>query len=266
MELDTEYLKNKRQQVRLNDRMLAMARLNERAHHVNKLLGFRLKTANELARLSYLASGTLHDIATPLTTLILNLEHLKTDYALNKFVERAFSSSKQIEKIVSSFRNEVGTSGENKTESFNIYDEIVMQLDLLKHNLKKNGVRVVVPKRSTAVLHNNKTKFTQLILNLLTNAIDAHKNSDKTNKSIEIKIINKKDRVKINIKDNGCGINEKNLKNLFKPFYTTKKENGLGLGLYICKEIAEKDFGGTIKIESKPKKYTKIVVDLYKKL
>ena len=57
-------------------------------------------------------------------------------------------------------------------------------------------------------------------------------------------------KIQITIKDNGPGISPEDLPNIFKPFYTKKKE-GLGLGLYITKQLIEKN-QGTIKIESSP--------------
>lgn len=262
MEWDTKYLKKTRQQVRLNDRMLAMARLKERERHTNKLLEFRLENANELARLSYLSLGTLHDIATPLTTLILNLEHLKTKYN-DEFIDRAFYSGSQIEKIISTFRNEI-TPKDNK-ETFNVCTEIANQLDVLKHKIEENKIKVNFKNIEKTTIYGNKTKFSQLILNLLANAIEAHKSSTKPTKSLRINIKNMKKAVYISIKDNAKGISQKNLKRLFMPFYTTKKDSNLGLGLYICKEIVHKDFGGTIKIDSKINEYTKVTINLNKK-
>mgnify|MGYP000338939997 CR=1 FL=1 len=53
----------------------------------------------------------------------------------------------------------------------------------------------------------------------------------------------------VNIQDNGCGMDEKTLKSLFKPFFTTK-EKGTGLGLSVCRDIME-EHNGSIYIDSK---------------
>ena len=54
--------------------------------------------------------------------------------------------------------------------------------------------------------------------------------------------------VGISIQDTGSGIRPENLKNIFKPFYTTK-ESGVGLGLAICRRII-REHGGSIRVKS----------------
>ena len=56
--------------------------------------------------------------------------------------------------------------------------------------------------------------------------------------------------VRLNIEDDGPGIAPENLKRIFDPFFTTKKDVGTGLGLWVCKEIAERH-GGSVQVRSK---------------
>ena len=78
-------------------------------------------------------------------------------------------------------------------------------------------------------------------------------------KKIEIKIIDekKKDLLTIEIIDNGKGMDEKTLKNVLDPFFTTRNTRKIGLGLSLLAQSAEES-GGSIKIESKPGKGTKV--------
>ena len=78
-------------------------------------------------------------------------------------------------------------------------------------------------------------------------------------KKIEIKIIEekKKDLLTIEIIDNGKGMDEKTLKNVLDPFFTTKKTRKVGLGLSLFAQSVEES-GGSIKIESKPDQGTKV--------
>jgi signal transduction histidine kinase len=60
----------------------------------------------------------------------------------------------------------------------------------------------------------------------------------------------KKNQLVIEVRDNGKGMNEKTLKKVFDPFYTTKSlEGGIGLGLYIVHNLIER-MGGQIEVES----------------
>ena len=78
-------------------------------------------------------------------------------------------------------------------------------------------------------------------------------------KNIEIKIIEeqKKDLLTIEIIDDGKGMDEKTLKKVLDPFYTTRNTRKVGLGLPLLAQSAEES-GGSIKIESEPRKKTTV--------
>ncbi len=89
----------------------------------------------------------------------------------------------------------------------------------------------------------------QVVMNLLVNAIDAIRGLGLAAGEIEVKISRAgKDAVSVSVCDNGPGIAEKEISEVFKPFVTTKT-GGLGMGLAICKSILEAH-GGTITVES----------------
>lgn len=102
--------------------------------------------------------------------------------------------------------------------------------------------------------------FKQVIINLIDNSI-------KYSKSPVIDISLKKENgIKLEVADYGCGIEEKNLENVFEPYYKVEQSRnshneGWGLGLSIVKEIIEKH-GGSIEISSAPGKGTKISITL----
>ena len=78
-------------------------------------------------------------------------------------------------------------------------------------------------------------------------------------KNVEIKIIEerKKDLLTIEITDDGKGMDEKTLKHVLDPFFTTKNTRKVGLGLPLLAQSAEES-GGNIEIESKPGRKTKV--------
>ena len=93
-------------------------------------------------------------------------------------------------------------------------------------------------------------QFNRIFINLFKNSIESLnekflKNPD-FSKKIDIDILNKDDYIQIIIKDNGIGFSSKNLNELLKPYYTTKK-NGTGLGLPIVNKIIN-DHNGTLKL------------------
>lgn len=88
--------------------------------------------------------------------------------------------------------------------------------------------------------------FESIIINLITNAFEAVKN--KENRVIKISIIGTSAAASIIVEDTGNGVPKDKLEWIFKPFNTTKKEDGVGLGLTILNDLVDK-YKGTIDIE-----------------
>ena len=101
----------------------------------------------------------------------------------------------------------------------------------------------------------------EALSNIIKNAIEYSKRGNK----IEIKAIENVLYTKIIIKDYGVGMNEKELKNVFKRFYKGENSNNdsIGIGLNLAKNIIEKD-GGFIKADSKKNKGTTFEIRYFK--
>lgn len=97
----------------------------------------------------------------------------------------------------------------------------------------------------------------QVLVNLLRNALDALPAKDG---KVEIILTISDSKPYLTIKDNGTGMSQDAMNNLFQPFYTTKKE-GNGVGLSISRQIIQKQ-GGEICIQSQPAKGTTILITL----
>jgi signal transduction histidine kinase len=88
------------------------------------------------------------------------------------------------------------------------------------------------------------TQIQQVILNLIRNAMDAAVKESDQYKEIIIfsSFLSGDNRIKISVKDHGCGIDQDTAEQLFNPFFTTK-QTGLGIGLSICKSIVQSHGG-----------------------
>jgi len=100
----------------------------------------------------------------------------------------------------------------------------------------------------------------QVLFNLLANSIDAIKQSGTIHLSVEDATRNDMNGCVVEVSDNGEGIPKENLDKIFQPFFTTKKDVGTGLGLWVCREIIRKH-GGSIHVQSE-KGTTKFTVFL----
>lgn len=119
--------------------------------------------------------------------------------------------------------------------------------DLLKL-IKKRDVNFQLNIDPNIVLFGYKREFLHVMLNLLSNALDAVSQTDQSDKTITINADQKDRKIKISICDNGTGIDPEILPKIFDPYFTTKEEGkGTGIGLYMVNEILSKKFNATIQ-------------------
>ncbi len=103
----------------------------------------------------------------------------------------------------------------------------------------------------------NRRQLEEVLFNLVMNAIQALKHREQGGE-IEVSAEQTKQNIRIQVKDNGPGIDEEGLRHIFEPFYTTK-EKGTGLGLYITKQLVERN-GGKVEVRSKDKEGTLFIL------
>lgn len=190
--------------------------------------------------LGKLANGILHDMMSPLTSLLISLE-LK-----NTHQEREMSSNELrefIRVIQTQLRNE------SKKEKFLSSEVVKDACVLIRHKAIANNVRLVVLTEDDYYLFGNKITLIRSVINLINNAIESYDICPKKKQSVVISIYKDEYYINFSVKDFGCGIDENN-KNKVCNFLYTKKENGTGLGLFITKKLIRKEYMGKLKIET----------------
>jgi two-component system C4-dicarboxylate transport sensor histidine kinase DctB len=131
-------------------------------------------------------------------------------------------------------------------------------LEGLADKASKAQVKLDFSDRNVIHTFGNPFRFHQMVINLVSNAIDSYTNvRRKNNRVTHIKLFHQDNFIIFEVEDFGIGVPRNILPHIFDPFYTTKSiEEGIGIGLTICKDIAEKDFGGSITVKSRPQKGT----------
>jgi signal transduction histidine kinase len=130
-----------------------------------------------------------------------------------------------------------------------IMDEI---LQLYSRKLEDRHIRVARRYRSSCQVSGYSGEVRQLLANLLVNAVDAMADGG----SLQVRVAagcdwsNGREGVRITVADNGSGIPGDELGQIFEPFYTTKKDTGTGLGLWVSRSIVQKH-GGSIRVRSR---------------
>jgi signal transduction histidine kinase len=120
--------------------------------------------------------------------------------------------------------------------------------NLMREELTRQSVSLSVRVEiEPATLEFDPTLIEQVIINLLKNSIHALEN--RTNKRIQINVYHDELTTILEVTDNGKGISEKELKDIFIPFFSTKKD-GSGIGLSLSKQIMSLH-NGRIRVSSK---------------
>ncbi|MDE6423555.1 MAG: ATP-binding protein, partial [Muribaculaceae bacterium] len=133
---------------------------------------------------------------------------------------------------------------------------LMAEAELQSRGLAINTVQYVVPE--DMMLSIDPALMNQVMLNLLRNALDAVASTP--NPRVEVVISVSDTHPYLTVSDNGEGIPEKVMDNLFQPFYTTKP-GGSGVGLSICRQIVRRH-GGELTIRSRVGKGTDAVITL----
>jgi two-component system phosphate regulon sensor histidine kinase PhoR len=214
-----------------------------------------------------------HEFKTPISSIkiaadvIARNEYVAQDPRLNRYAHIIMDQNKrlndQVEKVLHIAKIE-NDSFKLKKEEFDptpIMEEIINN-EILKLD---RGTITYFPPESKMLINADKLHFTNVISNLIDNAI---KYSKDNRPEINVKIIDTDKSRTFRIADNGIGINKENLKRIHEKFYRVSTGNihdvkGFGLGLFYVKNIC-KEHGWDILIDSNPGKGTTVDIIIEK--
>ena len=189
-----------------------------------------------------LSKETAHQLGTPISSLMAWVEILKDNYPDDDLIPEMNKDVKRLELIAERF-SKIGSLPEPVDASMNeVLAHVVDYMD--RRTSKKVEITTNMPD-DDIIVKINASLFEWVIENLCKNAVDAMEGSGK----IDLMLHDEGSRIIIEVKDNGKGIRKKDLKNVFKPGFTTKKR-GWGLGLSLAKRIVEEYHKGRIYVKS----------------
>ena len=142
-----------------------------------------------------------------------------------------FKSIKNATKLL----NDLKTFSEAELDVYNLSEIIEETVNLSKEMANSENISLLSNLSPDMMVVLDKDKFQNVLLNLIKNAVEALKESDKKNKYIEISAKVADDKISLTVANNGVMINKDVRKRIFEEGYTTKND-GSGLGLYICRQ------------------------------
>lgn len=202
----------------------------------------RLMRMARLNAVGYMASELAHELNQPLTAAqnyiggglrMLDQGHVDTDVFMDG-MRRAQEGVNRATEVIRHLRQMVQTGA--PIRNWFDYDVAIDHiLDLLRNSARKAGVTMVnMCPESNVRLWGDMLQIEQVLLNLVRNAIDA----TPAGGEVRIGMERRDGQVRVCVRDQGAGISTDQDESVFDPFYTTK-EDGMGLGLSICRAIIE---------------------------
>lgn len=214
-----------------------------------------------LASMGEMIGNIAHQWRQPLNALMLLIQAFRVKSQNGKltqdFIDAQVSDglriAKQMSNTIEDFRNFFNLSCSK--ESFNLKEVLENSVSLIKVFLQQNEITLILECEENIEIFGYKSALSQVILNLIKNSEDVLKEREIAQGEIKIlaSVLDGKQQgyVKILLLDNGGGIEPNNMEKIFEPYFTTKhKSVGTGIGLYMSKQIIEKQMQGSIEVRN----------------
>ena len=241
----------------------------EELHSLNENLSMKVQSGIEegkqkdkkileqakLARIGSMISMIAHQWRQPLTELSGILMELETATRFKKAdekhilgaIERSDKMIQFMSNTIDDFRNFY--KPDKVKEEFLVSDSCKNAINIIGASLKNFNIKLNINIENDKRIFGYPTEFSQVILNILSNAADILVERSIKNPQIDLNIDTKGILSIITIKDNAGGIAQKNQELIFDPYFSTKDSSkGTGLGLYISKLIIERNMGGELSV------------------
>ncbi|BBO76582.1 two-component sensor histidine kinase [Desulfosarcina widdelii] len=239
-----------------------MLKLVKRRDEEAETLNRQLIQASKMASIGELSVGVAHEINNPLA--IISTERQLVMDALRRAGEMDSDFKAQLEDSMNQVDVQIqrckhithnllrfSRRTQSVIEPIDINAFISEVIELMAREAKSSGI-TFFERLSADVppIQSDLSQLQQVLLNLITNAIDAHENKQYGSIAVSTSYLESKASVEIVVSDTGCGIPDDKLARVFDPFFTTKPMGrGTGLGLSICYSIVKR-LGGRIEVSS----------------
>lgn len=251
--------------------------VNERTEHLKNAITQLehtqelLAESKKLASMGQLVSGLAHEINTPLGTSITGITYVKE---LNKSLNRAFqmgnigkndlvefitevdqsteliaNSLLTVTNLIDQFKKLSGDIYKNELGMFELNEMIISLNEVQKSKSLVKDVKLTVDSVGFNRIYSYLDAFEMILSSLISNSYD-HAFQKEAPGEISVKSWVEENKLLIEYRDNGCGIDEETIKQIFNPFFTTSRSSGgVGLGLSMVSNIVTV-LNGTIACNS----------------
>jgi signal transduction histidine kinase len=217
----------------------------------------------KMGAVGQMASGVVHEIGQPLTSISGLMDILALDKPTDAGKRRLDLMKKEMERltnIVSRFKNFARVS-EQTMKPLSLNEVVEAAYALLEHQLQMKRVYCHLDMQaSLPSILGDRNSLQQVFINLIINSMDALEGKKDEKPTVAIRTYSEDEVVCVEVKDNGSGVPKEIQEKIFDPFFTTKgPEKGTGLGLAIISSILHQH-RASISLESEVAKGTQFRV------
>ncbi|MDY0120765.1 MAG: ABC transporter substrate-binding protein [Sulfurimonas sp.] len=225
-----------------------------------------LTAQSKQAVMGEMISMIAHQWRQPLSTITLQISNLQIKKMMGEDIDDLYidNTLAQISDTIIYLSDTVDDfqtyfRPDKKPSTIEVHELLNKVINFVQPRLKGKQISIVIKKEKDIMIDVYANELTQVILNIVNNAIDALDEINKEGKTICLSAEVHGKKVEIMVEDNGPGILEENREKLFEPYFSTKGKNGTGLGLYMSQMIVEKQFNGKIQAQNSEEGCTFIV-------
>ncbi|MCK5294948.1 MAG: HAMP domain-containing histidine kinase [Arcobacteraceae bacterium] len=212
---------------------------------------------SKMAAMGEMIENIAHQYRQPLmeiSTLLINIEakiklfgSISNDETL-EMIDKSNFVLKYLSQTIDDFRN-FFTLNKPK-EHFAVTEAITTCVNIMKNTLLNENIKLNIIIKENCKIYGVKNEYIQVIINIVSNAKDSIVLNKIQNGQIDIKLYEKNNSCIVEILDNGGGIEINPIEKVFEPFFTYKKQNGTGIGLFMSKLIVEKNMDGVLEVSN----------------
>lgn len=209
---------------------------------------------SRLAAMGEMIGNIAHQWRQPLNAMVLIIQSFQmkrlaglelSDAFIDQQAKEGIALASLMSRTIDDFRNFFKPN--RSEELFSVKETALYTIELVREYYAKAGIKIYLTSKEDVYISGYPNEFSQVMMNLFSNAKDALEERSVAEKCVEVCITKESDNAVIEVIDNGGGISETVKDRMFEPYFTTKhKSSGTGIGLYMSQQIIEKQMHGTI--------------------
>jgi len=245
------------------EKALLSVRLEERTRLLREAQLEEMRQLYRFAELGQLTAVILHDLANNLSVLTLDIEDLQQRHRRSPQIIHAKESIEYLERVILHVRRQLKEN--TKPRRFDAVKTLKKTAATFIKKGAKLGITIhyLPPTESSFYIYGDPLRLSQTITILINNAIEASLGTTRSSPpTVTLRLLIKQNKLYISVIDKGIGIPTDKRDQLFTPLHSTKK-SGLGIGLFITKQVIETHFKGSIYLNPKTD-LTEFTIELHR--